>query len=397
MRLKMILPVVDPTVIADPAVCPHGCGGTYFKLRQVVTKPLRDTKLAEVEARRYDCLRCGRTFRVYPRGVSSYPTSSRLRGLGVMLYLLGLSYGAAALVLTALGHPLSKVSIYNAVQAAGAKVPGMRKAAVSLPLGQRVVAAVGADLTSVKCAGAWMTVGVSVDAVGGGVLSIDVLESGERANLIAWLEEIASAVGADLVVTDDADGFKAAADAAGLKHQVCKAHVVRNTEAWVERLEQELASGENASLPEIGVSVEQARKDGQTILRLVRERQPSPEATATLRAIHRRYQSARSPRSQRGSGRERTTLAYRMRLFTLDRWELWKRLTCYRDWANEYGEMLDGTNNATERAIGWWVKERYRTMRGYKKQASVERVSRLIGWAGNGLNGAGVELAVVVR
>ena len=85
-----------------------------------------------------------------------------------------------------------------------------------------------------------------------------------------------------------------------------------------------------------------------------------------------------------------------MRLFTLDRWELWKRLTCYRDWANENGEMLDGTNNATERAIGWWVKERYRTMRGYKKQASVERVSRLIAWAGNGLNGAGVDLATVV-
>jgi hypothetical protein len=33
------------------------------------------------------------------------------------------------------------------------------------------------------------------------------------------------------------------------------------------------------------------------------------------------------------------------------------------------------------RAIGWWIKERYRTMRGYKV-----RVSRLFAWCGNFLN-----------
>lgn len=39
---------------------------------------------------------------------------------------------------------------------------------------------------------------------------------------------------------------------------------------------------------------------------------------------------------------------------------------------------LDGTNNATERAIGWWVKERYRTMRTYRRKESVLNVCNLI-------------------
>lgn len=391
MRLVMRLPAVDPTAIPEPATCPHGCGGRHFKRRQVVAKPLRDTKVAAVVAHRYGCVRCGHTFRRYPQGVSHAQTSARLRGLGVLLYLLGLSYGAVALALEALGHSLSKVAVYNAVQAAGAKVPGLRRAAVTPAPGGRAVAALGADLTSVRCHGEWLTVGVSVDALGGAALTVDVLDSGEAADLVVWLEEIAAAVGAEVLVSDDADGFKTAADATGLVHQVCKAHVVRNTEAWVGRMEPALATDADGSLAAIPVAPDQAVDDVRTLLRLVRERDPTPDAAATLRAIHRRYQGASPPRKG-----ETATLAYRLRLFSLDRWQLWDRLTRYRTWASADGELLDGTNNATERAIGWWVKERYRSMRGYKRQASVLNVSRLIAWAGNGLPGAGVDLARVV-
>src|SRR5680860_267879 len=72
-------------------------------------------------------------------------------------------------------------------------------------------AALGADLTSVKCAGQWLTVGVGVDAVHGLALTVDVLENGEAATLTAWIGEIAAEVGATVLVSDDADGFKAAA------------------------------------------------------------------------------------------------------------------------------------------------------------------------------------------
>jgi hypothetical protein len=47
--------------------------------------------------------------------------------------------------------------------------------------------------------------------------------------------------------------------------------------------------------------------------------------------------------------------------------------------------ILDGTNNHCERAIGWWIKERYRSMHGYKQTQSALGVSRLIAFAGNHL------------
>ncbi len=87
------------------------------------------------------------------------------------------------------------------------------------------------------------------------------------------------------------------------------------------------------------------------------------------------------------------SLAYRLRILFLDRWNLWPRLTFYRTWKDAAGNsFLDGTNNACERAIGWWIKERYRTMRGYKRPQSALNVSRLIACSGNHLV-SGLDLA----
>jgi hypothetical protein len=397
MRLKLLLPPVRPDVYKELVACPYeGCEGTRFNLRQESQKPLRDTLLCAVVAHRYQCLRCGRTFRLYPTGVSHAQSSARLRGLGVLLYVLGLSYGAVALVLEALGHPLCKTAVYKAVQAAGEKVPGLRRNAVSLPTGKGRVVALGADLTSVKCQGEWLSVGVSVDAQQGIALTVDIVESAEAETLKGWVQEVAAAVGAEVLVSDDADGFKKAADDGGLEHQVCKAHVRRNTEEWVERMKPELVKDGDGSLKAIGVQPEQAAADCDELLRLVRERPADAQSEGLLEAIHRRYIGAAAP-NRLGEVPEKMSLAYRMRLFSLDRWNLWPRLTLYRTWQGEDGERLDGTNNATERAIGWWVKERYRTMRGYKRQQSVLNVSRLIAWAGSQLNTGGADLAVVVN
>src|SRR5260221_8056038 len=140
MRLELLLPPVDPEEWEAPSLCPYaGCGGRHFRLHQVVGKPVRDTIYQAVTARRYQCLRCRRTFRVYPTGVKRAPTSQRVKGLAVMLYLLGLSYGAVALALDALGAYLCKSQVYEAVQAAAKQV------------------------TSVKCGGKWLALGLSVD------------------------------------------------------------------------------------------------------------------------------------------------------------------------------------------------------------------------------------------
>jgi hypothetical protein len=390
MRLSLILPPVQPDRYPAVERRPYaGCGGRHVQHWQTVPKPLRDTVLAEVAAQRYRCLRCGRTFRVYPVGVSHDQTSARLKGVAVMFYVLGMSYGAVAAALTALGWPLSRVAVYYAVQAAGAAVAGLRREAVRRG-GGRVVA-LGADLTRVRCAGTWLTVGVSVDAVAGTVLSLDLLPNGEAATLTAWVQALAEALGATILVSDDADPFKTAADATGMLQQVCTAHVQRNTEVWVEAMTPLLAGDADGSLAAIGVAPDQAVADCQDLLRVMAERQPTPEAAATLEAIHRRYLGAAKPATG-----ETMSLAYRLRLFSLDRWNLWPRLTRYRNWAGPAGETLDGTNNACERAIGWWIKERSRTMRGYKRPASVLHVSRLIAAMGNALDGPGFALAEVI-
>jgi hypothetical protein len=390
MRLSLILPPVQPAVYPAVERCPYaGCGGRHLQPWQAVPKPLRDTQLHEVIAQRYRCVRCGRTFRVYPLGVSHDQTSARLKGVAVMFYVLGMSYGAAASALTALGFPLSKVAVYYAVQEAGAAVAGLRREAVRRG-GGRVVA-LGVDLTSVRCRGEWLTVGIGVDAVRGTVLSLDLLPNGETATLTAWVAELATALGAELLISDDADPFKTAADASGLPHQVCKAHVQRNTEAWVEHITPALAADAAGSLATIGVTPEQALADCQDLVRLMTERQPSPAASALLAVIHRRYLGAAKP-PPGGT----MSLAYRLRLFSLDRWNLWGRLTRYRTWVGPDDETVDGTNNACERAIGWWVKERYRSMRGYKRPASVLHVSRLIAVMGHALEGPGFALAEVI-
>jgi hypothetical protein len=54
---------------------------------------------------------------------------------------------------------------------------------------------------------------------------------------------------------------------------------------------------------------------------------------------------------------------------------------------------VDGTNNGCERAFGWWIKERYRTMRGYKVRENALYVSRLLVWCGNQSRSSGASLS----
>lgn len=387
MRLQLVLPQVEPTVITLPTVCPYEeCQGMRFEYHQAVIKPVKDTVYLAVTAHRYRCLRCQRTFRVYPVGVTQAQVSRRVKGLAVMLYLLGLSYGAVSLVLEALGTYMSKTSVYEAVQAAAERVPGLKRQQVFAGL---QTPALGGDVTSVKVNGEWLPLGLTVDDTTGQVLTVDDLSGEDAERLKEWLAPIAQAVGADILVTDDADAFKTAADELGLAHQVCKAHVTRNTERLIERLSEAISEAKDDSLAAIGLTPEQAIGDLKRLEELIHSRQPGEEAE--LEQMHLRYVQAPPP----GQG-QKASIAYRLRMLFLDRWNLWARLTRYRTWRGPHGETLDGTNNGSERAIGWWVKERYRTMRGYKRRQSAVNVSRLLAWCGNHLHRGGADLALLV-
>jgi transposase-like protein len=384
MRLNLILPKVEPTEFEYPKKCPRkGCSGTRFVPRQQVSKKIVDAQHPKVTAWRCECKKCGHVFRVYPKGVSQKQISKRVNGMAVMLYILGLSYGAVEIVLNSLGMGIGKTSVYRAVQFVVARVPGLKRENL---LSGYQTKAVGADVTSVRCNGKWVTIGIVVDAVNGMVLSIDELSGQDAKQLQAWLEPILDAVGAEVVVSDDADALKNVSDETGRAQQVCKSHVVRNTESLVEELSAIIRAGQDHSLEAIQVTAEQALEELASLKEMIHSRRPQDQQR--LEKMYLRYANARKP----GRGTKHD-VAYRIRNLFIDRWNLWPRLTFYRTWKDENGdEILDGTNNDCERAIGWWIKERYRSMRGYKQGRSALGISRLIAFAGNNLS-RGLNLA----
>jgi hypothetical protein len=245
-----------------------------------------------------------------------------------MLYMLGLSYGAVSIMMDALGVFLSKTSVYRSVQSAGEAIPGMKRSEIVSGYRTR---AVGADLTYVKCKGKWLPIGVIVDPINGMVLSIDHLSGEDAQTLQKWIEPIAEVVGAHTLVTDDADAFKQAADESGLDQQICKSHVVRNTEELITSLSQTIGIGKDTSLKELQIDPTQALVDLRRLGELIHSRQPDEQAE--VQALYERYALAPAPKKGKPA-----SIAYRMRNLFLDRWNLWPCLTYYRTWKDKDGK-----------------------------------------------------------
>lgn len=179
------------------------------------------------------------------------------------------------------------------------------------------------------------------------------------------------------------------ADKLGLPQQVCKAHVVRNTEALLATLAPLVAQDRAGRLSALGVTPAQAAADLEQVGTLIQRRQP--QEVGQLVRLHRRSVGAHAPRKG-----ETASLAYRLRTLFLDRWNLWSKLTRYRTWRGPKGERIEGTNHGCKRGIDWWVKERSRPMRGYKREQSAANVSRLLAWCGNQLDRGGADLALLL-
>jgi transposase-like protein len=380
MRLSVRISPVEPGVYELPEKCPHPhCDGQHFEKHQDhCAKAIRDPKYEAVEAQRYRCLRCGRTFRVYPKGVSQAQQSDPLKAFSVLLYVLGLSYGGVSDVLealqTLLGKALflSKTTVYRNVQASGQETRRLRRA--WLQQGRRI-RVIGADLTRVQCQGESLVVGVVVDDLQGIELSVDILDDETAETQLAWLRQIAEQVGAEVLVSDDADALKTVADELGLAHQICRGHVTGNVLDKVAELTTQALENPDLAPSQVPLNPERLVTDLATVQELI-EGHPH-DGEEQLAALYQRYCAAPAPREG-----EKATMWYRTRLLVLHLWNNWSRLTLYQRWQGPDGERLDGTNNSCERAIGWGVKERYRSMRGYKRQKSVLNVSSLLGWLG---------------
>jgi hypothetical protein len=227
------------------------------------------------------------------------------------------------------------------------------------------VQVVAMDVTHVTQNGKEKVVMQTTDAQTGITLEITPLYAEDEHTIVRYVQRMAKLTGCAVIVTDDADAFKTAADAAGVQHQVCQQHVVPNTLTLLSEIAEQVEKLPPHQSPPEGLSVAQVYDDLAQLEDIILARAPS--SLKDLQTLCDRYQNAPVP--TKGM---KASAWYRLRLLTLDLSEDWQRLTLterYR--ASDGRRLVPATNNVSERAIGLNIKERYRTMRGYKSTTSL--------------------------
>jgi hypothetical protein len=178
------------------------------------------------------------------------------------------------------------------------------------------------------------------------------------------IRRVAEDVAAEVLVSDDHGAYQEVVDDTGLAHQLCRHHVRENVEDLADDLSTQLENNESAP-EDSDLTPEQLETDLEQMRKLVRERPADGEQQ--LEKLYDRYKGV--PQPPPGT---RHSVWYRMRMLVTRLWERWRKFTL-----DQQRGDLDGTNNACERLIGWWIKERYRLMRGYKREDSIKNVVTL--------------------
>jgi len=288
MRIKVQLPKVDPTNCKEPEECPYeDCKGRYFKPhgQKGEVKAIRDLYHQEVKSYRWKCMKCGRTFRMYPQGVSKAQQSAQLKAMSVLLYVLGLSYGAVSDFLAAMGVSIGKTTVYENVQEAGER-SRVRQAREIEEGGKR--AAMGADGTYVKVRGEKVGLEVLVDDESGDLLGLEIIVSESAEELLEIVREVAEKIEADVLISDDLDAYKSVADELGLEHQTCRSHINRNVEDGIESMRQQARKEEK--VPEgVDSSLERLEADLTQIEQIVYQR--PDDGAEQLEALYHRYKA----------------------------------------------------------------------------------------------------------
>jgi hypothetical protein len=360
------MPVVDAAAGSKPPDhCPnqkHPCSGTTFHRYGTSEKPVRDIFVHNVCARRWKCTTCGYIFRVYPQGVTRRRQSLRLQAMSAYYWLLGMSLGAVTDALDPFGCHLGRTTVFDNLRQTGTVARRRLRERLRSKIEVRVVAM---DFTHVAEQGHDKAVMHTSDASTGLTLEIIPLHAEDEHTITRYVQRIAKLTGCEVILTDDADTFKTAADAAGVQHALCQQHVVPNTLTLLSEIAEQIEHlPPHQSIPP-GLSVAQAFDDIALLEETILARAPGSQRH--LDELCRRYQSAPVPKRSL-----KANPWYRLRLLTLDLAEDWPRLTLTERYRGRDGQRLvPATNNVSERGIGLNVKERYRTMRGYKSTTSL--------------------------
>lgn len=364
MKICLVVPDVNAFPTDRPRSCRY-CKGAILHRHGTLKKPIKDHRATQVDAHRYKCACCHRTFRHYPQGVTAKDQSRRTVVLATLMYALGLSCSAASHVLKALGVDISNMSVWRDAQEAG---EALRK---SRPAGR--VRVMGADETVFKVKGKEVVVGFVVDGQSGKTLGFEVLFEGDGGAFRRWLEPYAKELGVEVLISDDNDSYSVASAELGLSQQLCIAHVRK----YVTKRANSIYEQAEKEYDEQDEKLKKLKEDLRELRELLEEL--SEESGRRVGRLHREYLWASPPR-RKGQQTKQATAAYRMRMLTLELWEKWPKIRLHLARPELH---LDGTNNSSEQAIGR-SKVRYKTMRGYKSQEGMKNGIALTQWLYSG-------------
>lgn len=345
------LPAVNPAPVARPKQCSY-CASELLQRWGAVGKPLRDTDFEAVQAYRYRCTLCGRTFRHYPEGVDKADMSQRLRCLAALAWSMGLSLRGVGIIFSAFGEGLrvGRMSVWRAVQEKGEE---LRRSAKAQQHKHRV-RVLGVDGAWIRLNGETTGVMVAVDMGNGQMVGMEVVDEHDPQAVCKWLKPLVQEFGVDVIVTDDLTTYNTVEEELRVDRQLCRFHMLR----WVGKalldLEKKLAVEEG--WPEWPQVLEEVRQ-------LVEEL--PPKGDERLLELWQTLQKECGHRKRR----EQDTPLQSLARLILGLMENWRR---YRLYLTEKGAELGvpATNNLTEQMIGNG-KVRSRTVRGYKSKRGV--------------------------
>lgn len=355
--LRYILPSVQGVLQLERR-CPH-CGRNQGRIHSGVRqRAISDLRARSIPQRRMQCPWCRTTWTIRAEGVEAgCQRSRRLVGLGVVLYMLGLSHRGVEKFLPLLECRGGKSSIERDVARAGARARDLHGRAPRMRVRVLGVDGTGAAMAG-QDRGMLFFLGIGP---GGGLIGVEPVHEEQTQEVRQHVAEVMAEVGAEELRTDEHSVYEGIVPEG--QHRLCLTHWRKSKGKRAHDLLQE------AQAQEAPFEADTMRE----LLDLLR-RKPRPSAPPEeLSRLVRRYIYARKGLP----------------------WKVNQLLQhVERTWEKVSDDPMDPTNNATERVIGLTFKIRAKTMRGFK---SIQKVldHPLLSWFLRGTNGV-VDLRKVV-
>jgi hypothetical protein len=260
--------------------------------------------------------------------------SRRLVGIGVVLYMLGLSDRGVEQFLPLLGCRGGKSSIDRDVKQAGQRAVELHRQAPRMHVRVLGVDGTGAAMAG-KNRGLLFFVGIGP---GGGLIAVESVHEEETQKVRQHVARVMKEVGAKELRTDEHSVYEGIVPEG--RHRLCQTHWLKSK---CKRAADLLWAAE----------MQEAPFEAQTmreLLELLRKKPRAPTVPEELSRLVRRYIHARKGLPWKAN-------------------QLLQHVE--RSWEKVSDDPADPTNNATERMIGLTFKIRSKTMRGFKSMEKV--------------------------